>query len=232
MLSSSLRVLAVLTAVVAGLATGGSAGASTTAGGIPAHVYAPYFETWTTDGLAATAQRSGARYFTLAFVESTGKRSCTPAWDGDPSQPVAGGRYVRDLAALRRMGGDVVPSFGGYSADHGLTEIADSCRNLDRLVAAYRTVITRLGVTRLDMDVEDRSLSHVHGIERRNEALARVQRWAAAHGRPLQIVYTLPTTPTGIEPDALAVLRSAIAHHVRVDLVNIMTFDYYDGTRA
>ena len=79
------------------------------------------------------------------------------------------------------------------------------------------------------MDVEDRSLSHVHGIERRNEALARVQRWAAAHGRPLQIVYTLPTTPTGLEPDALAVLRSAIAHHVRVDVVNIMTFDYYDG---
>ena len=25
-------------------------------------------------------------------------------------------------------------------------------------------------------------------------------------------------------------LRSAIAHHMRVDVVNIMTFDYYDGT--
>lgn len=225
----SLRVLIVLAVAVAALTTGGAAGASAGPSRIPAHVYAPYFETWTTDGLAASAQRSGARYFTLAFVESTGKHSCTPAWNGEASQPVAGGRYVRDIAALRRMGGDVVPSFGGYSADHGLTEIGDSCSDVDRLVAAYSTVITTLGVTRLDMDIEDRSLGHTAGIDRRNEALARVQRWAAAHGWPLEIVYTLPTTPTGLEPDALAVLRSAIAHGVRVDVVNIMAFDYYDG---
>ena len=132
MLIRSLRVLTVLAVAAAALATGGSAGASTTASRIPAHVYAPYFETWTTDGLAATAKRSGARLLHAGLCRGDREASCTPAWDGDPSQPVAGGRYVRDIAALRRMGGDVVPSFGGYSADHGLTEIADSCTDVDR----------------------------------------------------------------------------------------------------
>jgi hypothetical protein len=232
MLKTRLHVSLALTAVaVLAAASSGSAGAAQTrtASRLPSQVYAPYFETWTNDGLASTARRSGARYLTLAFVEATGKHSCLPAWNGDSSQLVTGGRYLHQIHRLRRMGGDVVPSFGGYSADHGHTEIADSCTNVDKLVAAYRSVITTLGATRLDMDVEDRSLKHTAGIDRRNEALARVERWAARRGRPLQIVYTLPTTPTGLESDGRAVLESAVAHHTRVDAVNIMTFDYYDG---
>ena len=72
--------------------------------------------------------------------------------------------------------------------------------------AAYRAVITTLGVTRLDMDTEDRSRGNAVGIDRRNEALARVERWARLHGRTLQVSSTLPTTPERLEPDALAVL--------------------------
>jgi hypothetical protein len=231
MLGNSLRITlaaaALAALIVAG--SGGAAGAASTGRHVPAHAYTPYFETWTTDGLAATARKSGARYLTLAFVETPNRHSCVPAWDGDPAMPVAGGQYVHQIANLRRLGGDVVPSFGGYSADHALTEIADSCRNVRRLAAAYRSVITTLGVTRLDMDVEDRSLEHTAGIDRRNEALARVERWAARHGRTLQLEYTLPTSTTGLDSGGLAVLRSAIAHHTRVDFVNIMTFDYYDG---
>ena len=75
------------------------------------------------------------------------------------------------------------PSFGGYSADHGGTEIADSCTDVDSWWPPTSRSITTLGVTRLDMDVEDRSLGHTAGIDRRNEALARVERWAARTGR-------------------------------------------------
>ncbi|TME95296.1 MAG: chitinase, partial [Chloroflexi bacterium] len=49
---------------------------------LPARVYAPYFETWTTDGITATAQASGVRYFTLAFLQSLSKTSCTVEWNG------------------------------------------------------------------------------------------------------------------------------------------------------
>jgi hypothetical protein len=195
---------------------------------LPAHVYAPYFETWTTDGITPTAQASGARYFTLAFLETLSKSSCTLAWNGDKTQTIPAGRYLSDIASLRTLGGDVIPSFGGWSADQGGTEIADSCSDVNAIAAAYEQVLTTYDVTRLDMDVEGRSLNRTAGIDRRNKALKIVEDWAAAHGRPFQVSYTLPTTPSGLESTGIAILQNAIANGTRVDVVNIMTFDYYD----
>src|SRR5437764_7027640 len=142
---------------------------------LPAHVFAPYFETWTTNRLIRVAGRSGARDFTLAFIQTPRRGSCTPTWNGDPAEPTAAGRYLPGLAALRREGGDVIPSFGGYSADHALTEVADSCRSVSRLARAYESVVRTYGATRLDMDVEDRSLAHAAGIDRRNRVLRLVE---------------------------------------------------------
>jgi hypothetical protein len=195
---------------------------------LPAHVFAPYFETWTTDTISGIAQQSGARYFTLAFLQTLSKTSCTLAWDGDKARTVASGPYLSDIATLRSLGGDVVPSFGGWSADQGGTEIGDSCADVNAIAAAYESVITTYNVTRLDMDIEGRSLTRTDGIDRRNKAIKLLQDWATSQGRTVQIVYTLPTTPSGLEASGLAVLQNAVANGVRVDVVNIMTFDYYD----
>jgi hypothetical protein len=45
----------------------------------------------------------------------------------------------------------------------------------------------------------------------------------------VQFVYTLPTTTTGLADSGLAVLRNAKANNARIDIVNIMTFDYFDN---
>ena len=37
---------------------------------LPNHVYSPYFETWTSDSIATIASQSGAKYLTLAFLET------------------------------------------------------------------------------------------------------------------------------------------------------------------
>src|SRR4051794_40459375 len=160
--------------LAAGLAPARSS-AETHARALPAHVFAPYFETWTTNRLIRVAARSDARDFTLAFIEAPRRGSCTPTWNGDPAEPTSAGRYRPGLGALRREGGDAIPSFGGYSADHALTEIADSCRSVQRLARAYESVIRTYAATRLDMDVEDRSLEHRAGIARRNRALRVVE---------------------------------------------------------
>jgi hypothetical protein len=210
----------ILTSVASAPALGAAA--------VPAHVYAPYFETWTSDSLTTTAENSGARYFTLAFLETLGKSSCTLAWNGTRTQTISSRRYLSDVVSLRQFGGDVIPSLGGWSADQRGTEIADSCKSFDAIAAAYESVITTYGVSRLDMDVEGRSLTRSDGIDRRNKALKIVEDWAVANQRPLQVSYTLPTTPSGLEPSGLAVLQNAVANGTRVDVVNIMTFDYYD----
>src|SRR5262252_6987015 len=88
------------------LAAGGQALAYTA---LPAHVYAPYYETYlapNTPSLTATAQASGAKYFTLAFLQSTGKSSCSLDWNGLASQPLD--YYASDIASLRAAGGDVI----------------------------------------------------------------------------------------------------------------------------
>jgi Glycosyl hydrolases family 18 len=195
---------------------------------LPAHVFAPYFETWTSDSIATIAQQSGDRYLTLAFLETLGKSSCTLAWNGDKSQTLASGRYKTDIASLRAAGGDVIPSFGGWSADQGGTEIGDSCKDVNAIASAYESVVTTYDVTRLDMDIEGRSLTKTDGIDRRNKAIKLLQDWAAANGRTVQIQYTIPTSADGLEASGVAVLQNAIANGVRIDVVNPMVFDYYD----
>ena len=219
-----------IAAVGAALLIGGGTGASGANTPLPAHVYAPYYETYlgtSTPNISDTSLASGAKYFTLAFVESAGKSSCTPTWNGDRSEPISGGLYSADITALQAGGGDVIPSFGGYSADQGGTEIADSCTDVGKIAAAYESVITEYGVTRLDMDVEAKSLNNTAGIDRRNKAIALTEQWAAAHNIPLQVQYTLPVEPQGLESNAEAVLQNAVANGARVDSVNIMVFDYY-----
>jgi chitinase len=197
-------------------------------GKLPEHVFAPYFQTYTDANPAEVSKASGARYLTMAFLQTEVTGSCDVLWNGDPSTPVSRSVYGKEIARIRAAGGDVVPSFGGYSADSTATEIADSCTDVGRIAAAYQKVISTYGVTRLDMDIEDASLDNTAAVDRRNQAIRLVQAWAERQHRPLQIVYTLPTAPTGLEPNAINVLASALRYGVRVDIVNIMTFDYYD----
>ena len=195
---------------------------------LPSHVYSPYFETWTTDSPATIATQSGAKYLTLAFLETLSKTSCTLAWNGVSTQTIPAGRYLSDIASLRASGGDVIPSFGGWSADQAGTEIGDSCKDVNQIAAAYEQVITIYDVSRLDMDIEGRSLTKTDGIDRRNKAIKLLQDWATANGRPLTISYTIPTSANGLEASGKAVLENAKANGVRIDIVQPMVFDYYD----
>jgi len=224
---TGLAIAAAVLLPAVGTATGAAAATYTP---LPAHVYAPYYETYlapNTPGITATAQASGTKYFTLAFLQSTGKSSCSLDWNGLASQPL--NYYNSDITSLRALGGDVIPSFGGYSADHGGTEIADSCANVNLIAQDYEQVIQTLGVTRLDMDVESSSLNNTAGIDRRNKAITMTEQWAAAQNPPipLQIQYTLPVEQYGLDPNGEAVLQNAVANSAAVTSVNIMVFDYY-----
>lgn len=221
--------LGAVTALAATVAGGAPAHAGPARPSLPGHIFAPYFQSYTGADPAVVSRDSGARYLTMAFLQTAATGSCDVLWNGDPATPVARATYGSQIARIRAAGGDVIPSFGGYSADSTATEIADSCTDVGRIAAAYEKVVTTYGVTRLDMDIEDASLNNTAAIDRRSQAIHLVQRWAERQRRPLQIVYTLPTTPAGPEADAVNVLASAVRYGARVDIVNIMTFDYYDN---
>ncbi|MBO1415951.1 glycosyl hydrolase family 18 protein [Streptomyces sp. FH025] len=215
-------------AASAGLVAAGTSSAQA-ATPLPSRVFAPYFESWTGQSPATLAAQSGAKYLTMAFLQAATKGSCTPYWNGDTSKPVAASTFGADFNTIRANGGDVIPSFGGYTADNTGTELADSCTDVNQIAAAYQNLITTYDISRIDLDIEDNSLTNTAGIDRRNKAIKIVEDWAAANGRNVQFSYTLPTTTSGLADSGLAVLRNAVSNNARIDVVNMMTFDYYDG---
>jgi hypothetical protein len=224
---------AVFAAASAGLvvAAAGSASAATVNTPLPAHVFAPYWEAYSGDDPLTISQESGAKYITAAFLQTASAGSCTAYWNGDTSQPISSSTWGSDFSTIQADGGNVIPSFGGYTADSTGTDIADSCTNVASIAAVYESVITTYNVSRIDLDIEANSLTDTAGITRRNEAVAQVESWAAANNRTIQFSYTIPSTTTGLDSSGLAVLQNAKTEGATVSVVNIMTFDYYIGTQ-
>lgn len=199
---------------------------------LPRQVFAPYYEMYdTSTDLAALSRQSDAKYLSLAFLQTAAPGSCTAYWDGDTSQPIAASSFGADIADIQARGGNVIPSFGGFTADTTNTEIADSCTSVPAIAAVFESLITTYNVPRIDLDVEADSVANTAGINRRNEAIAMTQAWARAHHRRIQFSYTLPTFPTGLPSAELAVLQNAVADGATISTVNLLTFDYFFGTR-
>ncbi|MDH6115056.1 chitinase [Kitasatospora sp. MAP12-15] len=219
------RRVAALAAIV--LASGallsvvGQASAVADAGpGFPARFTAPYVESWgEPEALARAREATGLSYFTLAFVLSDG--GCAGALDGTTS--LDDQDWQAAIKSLRGSGGDVMASLGGGRG----RELALACESVDSLKAAYRRVIDTLGLTRIDFDIEGSTIDDGAANDRRNQALAELQREYAAAGRPLAVQYTLPVNPWGLSPDAVELLQNAHDHGLGVSVVNIMAMDYY-----
>jgi hypothetical protein len=199
---------------------------------LPYQLFAPYYEMYDTSiDLASLSQQSHARDLSLAFLQTATAGSCTAYWDGDTSQPIATSSFGADIAQIQEHDGNVIPSFGGYTADTTSTDIADSCTSVPAIAAVFESLITTYHVPRIDLDVEADSVTNTAGINRRNEAIAMTQAWAAAHDRRIQFSYTLPTFPTGLPAAELAVLQNAVADGATISTVNLLTFDYFIGTQ-
>jgi chitinase len=226
-----LAIAAVAPATAATPATIGSTHAPVILPGLPLppHISAPYVDVTAVSNLATISQESGSKYLSLAFLQTDAPGSCTVYWAGNTATPVAATTFGTQFDQIRLRGGDVIPSFGGYTADTTNTEIADSCTDVHKIALAYENVVTTYKVQRLDFDVEADSLSNQAGIDRRNQAIHEVEGWAARTGHHLSFTYTLPSTPQGLGATGVAVLQSAAKYGAYITAVNAMTFDYWDG---
>jgi chitinase len=202
------------------LAAGAPADAAANPGpGFPTQYAAPYVETWGSASAMADAQSAtGLKYFTLAFVLDGG--GCNATFNGDTSISDSG--WTSAINSLRASGGDVIASFGGAAG----TELGLSCSTVATLKAQYKKVIDTLNLTRVDFDIEGSALNNTTANDRRNQALAQLQQEYAAAGKKLDVQYTLPVNPTGLESNSLSLLNNAKSDGLTVNLVNIMTMDY------
>jgi hypothetical protein len=180
---------------------------------------APYVDmgAWPTPLLTDLRAGGGLRGFTLAFITAS---ACKAMWFNafDPRQG-----WMRDqVDAIRAAGGDVKISFGGATG----IELAQACSTVDSLLAEYQAVVTAYNLRYIDLDIEGAATADPTSVNRRSQALARLQR--ANPG--LRVSLTLPVLPEGLTADGLNVVRSARDAGVSVDIVNVMAMDYYrDG---
>ncbi|MFM2105024.1 MAG: hypothetical protein RL338_56 [Chloroflexota bacterium] len=189
----------------------------------PSRYFAPYVDAtgWPTYDLTGSARTSGVRYYTLGFIVADASNA--PSWGG--YYTAASGWMLADIANLRALGGDVAVSFGGAAG----TELALRLTDTTALTAAYQSVIDRYALTHVDFDIEGSSLGDAASVNRRNDAIARLQAAARAAGRPLVVSYTLPVLPTGLTTAGRSLVASALARGVTIDSVNVMAMDYGSG---
>lgn len=219
----ALVVVSTLAAVVAFAGTRQALAAGST---IPSPYFAPYTDITLDHGFAQMAQNTGTKFFSLGFVVDNTNGSCQATWAG--STPVTGNFMQSDISALRAQGGDVVPSFGGAANN----ELALDCTSVSALQAQYQAVISNYGVTHLDFDIEGDALNNTAANNRRNQAIAALQKAAQSAGSQLFISYTLPVTTSGLLSNSLNLLKNAVSNGVNVNVVNIMVFDYFDPGSA
>ncbi|MEY9968414.1 hypothetical protein ABIA33_006498 [Streptacidiphilus sp. MAP12-16] len=201
---------------VAGMATASPAYASSP-NPWPAHVFAPFADTWSGNvTLSSVASSYGTKFFTIAFADGA---NCQWSIGSQAS-------LQTQIDNLRAQGGDVSLSFGGYGSDTALTELGDSCSSPQAAAAQIESAITTFNLSHVDFDIESNSLTNSSGIDRRDQALAQVRSWAAGSGRQLAISFTIPASPGGLSQDGVNLLNNARSNGFTPDVVNIMTMDY------
>ncbi|CAM5738547.1 Hydrolase OS=Streptomyces tendae OX=1932 GN=F3L20_02815 PE=4 SV=1 [Streptomyces tendae] len=206
-----------LALAAAGCSAGDTAADADAAGRAPV-AYAPYVNASTA---SATDAAGSPTTYNLAFVISSGD-GCAPAWDG--VQDVDDAQVTSRIAALARTGADMRVSFGGAHGD----ELAAACDTAEDLAEAYGAALDAAGATRADFDIEGDDLTDSPSVDRRSEAIALLQEERDG----LEVTFTLPVMPSGLDEESLALLKSANDHDVEVTTVNLMTMNYaesYDG---
>jgi hypothetical protein len=174
---------------------------------------APYlYNGWGNPPSPQTIQNAtGVKWFTLAFVLSNGY--CNPQWDG--GRALTGGVDQNTVNAVRAGGGDVIPSFGGYSGN----KLESSCGSAGELAAAYQKVITAYGLKAIDIDIEADAYSNPAVQQRTVDALKTVR----ANNPGIKLYVTFGTGQSG--PDSSLVNRAAQSG-LTVDGWTIMPFDF------
>jgi hypothetical protein len=156
-------------------------------------------------------QATGVKWFTLAFLLSNGY--CNPQWDG--GRALTGGVDQQTINTVRANGGDVIPSFGGYSGN----KLESSCSSAGELAGAYQKVINTYGLKAIDIDLEADAYSNGTVQQRTVDALKTVK----ANNPGLKVYITIGTDQTG--PDTSLINRAA-SSGLTVDAWAIMPFDF------
>ncbi|MFI7116181.1 chitinase [Amycolatopsis sp. NPDC049868] len=214
----SLRRWATL-ATAAGAALATAVGLAPVASAAPDPVLAsPYLYQWSgqTDPIAAM-NATGVKAFTLAFILSDG--GCNPKWDGSRSLTGADATMINNI---RAKGGDVIPSFGGWSG----TKLGPKCGTAAALAGAYQKVIDAYKLKAIDLDIENTDEFENYTVQDRILNAIKITK---QKNPGLRVVITIPTEVGGPNSHGKRLINQSKALGAGVDAWSVMPFDFSSG---
>jgi chitinase len=180
---------------------------------------APYlYPGWGNPPAPATVMNAtGIRAFTIAFVLANG---CNPVWDGEGG--LTGGVHASTINAIRSAGGDVVPSFGGYSGN----KLGPNCATPELLAGAYQSVIDTFALKAIDIDIENYDEFENYAVQDR---ILNALRIVKQRKPGVTTILTFGTTASGPSATGIRLINQARALSANVDIFAIMPFDFGGG---
>jgi len=199
-----------------GAVTGTTTGCTTPTGGAGA----PYlYLGWGNPPAPGTVMSAtGVRWFTMAFMLSGG--GCTPAWDSN--RPLQGGVDASTIASIRAAGGDVVPSFGGWSGN----KLGPNCATPQALAGAYQQVISAYNLKAIDIDIENTDEFESEVVQDR---VLNALKIVKQNNPGVRTIVTFGTATTGPNFWGTRLINQARALDANVDVFTIMPFDFGGG---
>jgi hypothetical protein len=181
---------------------------------------APYlYEGWGNPPSPQTVMSAtGVRWFTMAFILSSG--GCTPAWDGN--RPLQGGVDAQAIAQIRAGGGDIIPSFGGWSGN----KLGPNCSTAQALAGAYQQVINAYNLRAIDVDIENIDEFENEAVQDR---VLNALKIVKQNNPSIRTIITFGTTTSGPNFWGTRLINRAAALQANIDVFTIMPFDFGGG---
>lgn len=164
---------------------------------------------------ATVMNATGAKWFTMAFILSSG--GCNPSWDGQ--RPLTGGVDQSTIASIRAAGGDIVPSIGGWQGN----KLGPNCSTPQALAGAYQQVIDAYGLKAIDVDIENTDEFENAVVQDRILGALKIVK---QNNPGLKTILTFGTSTTGPTSWGNRLIEQSKALNAGIDVFTIMPFDY------
>ncbi|MHB9857852.1 carbohydrate binding domain-containing protein [Streptomyces sp. YIM S03343] len=182
---------------------------------------APYlYEGWGDPPNPTTVMNAtGVKWFTMAFVLDSG--GCNPAWDG--SRALTGGVDQTAINQIRSAGGDIVPSFGGWSG----SKLGANCSSASALAGAMQKVIDAYSLKAIDMDIENSDEFENEAVQAK---ILTALKTVKTNNPGLKTIVTMGTSTTGPSYYGNRLIEQAKSIGAGIDVFTIMPFDFGGGS--